>query len=74
MSEPTVFLIRPHRGGWQCFEAEGVQPYFAEGEAKQQAIAYAQGRLAHRSGTIQVFDATGGLEQSIPFDQRRYCE
>jgi hypothetical protein len=23
----TIIEIRPYRGGWQCFEAPGVQPY-----------------------------------------------
>ena len=67
----TIFEIRPHRGGWQCFEAPGVQPYFTEGDAKQSAISYARGRTAHRVGEIRVYDAAGELEQSIPFDNRR---
>jgi hypothetical protein len=24
----TIFEIRPHREGWQCYEAPGVQPFF----------------------------------------------
>jgi len=24
----TIFEVRPHRGGWQCFEAPGVAPYW----------------------------------------------
>ena len=26
----TVIEIRPYRGGWQCFEAPGVQPYWPD--------------------------------------------
>ena len=66
----TVFEIRPDRGGWQCFEAPGVAPCFAEGDAKQSAISDAKGRTAHRHGEIRVFNTAGKLEESIPFDQR----
>ena len=65
-----IFEIRPHRGGWQCFEAPGVAPYFTEGDAKQSAISYAKGRTAHRYGEIRVFNAAGELEQTISFDER----
>lgn len=66
----TIFEIRPDPGGWQCFEAPGVQPWFKEKNAKQQAIDYARGRTAHRHGEIRVFNAAGELEQAIPFDER----
>ncbi len=71
MSEPTVFLIRPHRGGWQCCEAEGVQPYFTDQDPKQSAIDYATGRLAHRQGEIRVVDQDGIVIETIAFDERR---
>lgn len=70
MAEPVIFMIRPHCGGWQCFESPGVQPFFTGSEGRQQAINYAQGRTAHRFGEIRVFNAGGELEQSIPFDAR----
>ncbi len=66
----TIFEIRPHRGGWQCFEAGGVQPYFTKGDAKRQAIDYAKGRLAHRHGEIRVLDTYGTVTETIPFDER----
>ncbi len=71
MSEPTIFSIRPHRGGWQCFEAPGVQPYYTGPCAKEHSIVYAKGRVAHRFGEIRIFNAGGELEQSIPFDDRQ---
>ena len=43
MSAQTIFEVRPHRGGWQCFESEGVQPYFTDGNARQKAIDAARG-------------------------------
>ena len=66
----TVFEIRPHRGGWQCFEASGVAPYFVHPNAQQLAISYAKGRTAHRHGEIRVLNAAGEIEQTIPFDGR----
>jgi hypothetical protein len=65
----TIFEIRPHNGGWQCFDAPGVQPYFVVTNAKQQAIDCAKGRLSHRQGEIRVFNAAGELEQAITFDE-----
>lgn len=32
---PDVIEIRPHRGGWQCFEASGVEPYWIGEGAKE---------------------------------------
>ena len=40
----TVIEIRLYRGGWQCFEAPGVQPYWTGDSAKQSAIDYAKAR------------------------------
>jgi hypothetical protein len=65
----TIFEIRPHNGGWQCFDAPGVQPYFVVTNAKQQAIDCAKGRLSDRQGEIRVFNAAGELEQAITFDE-----
>jgi hypothetical protein len=60
MSEPTIFLIRPHRGGWQFFEAPGVLPYWRGEKAKERAISYARNcRTAHRHGEIRVLNAAG---------------
>jgi hypothetical protein len=64
----TILEIRPHRGGWQCFEAPGVQPYYTGPNAKENAIGYAQGRTAMRTGEIRIYDSAGQLEQTIPFD------
>ncbi len=47
-----------------------MQPYFTEGNARQQAIDYAKGRTAHPVREIRVFNAAGELEQRIPFDER----
>ena len=70
MNEPTMFTVRPHRGGWQCVEGPGVAPYFTEAEGRRQAIDYAKGRTAHRHGEIRVFNAADELEDIIAFDER----
>jgi hypothetical protein len=63
-----VIEIRPHRGGWQAFEAPGVQPYWIEADAKQYAITYATERMKmRRCGEVRVFNAAGELEQTIPW-------
>lgn len=40
----TIIEIRPYRGGWQCYEGPGVQPYWTGGTAKADAIGYATAR------------------------------
>jgi hypothetical protein len=64
VTPPSVFLIRPHRNGWQCFEAPAVPPYFVGDESQRMAFDFAKGRLAHRHGAIQVLNAASELEQS----------
>jgi hypothetical protein len=63
----TIILIRPDRGGWEVFEAPGVQPRFGN---REYAINYAQGRTVQRRGEIRIFNAARELEQTIPFDER----
>ncbi|HEY2614774.1 MAG TPA: hypothetical protein VGI42_03635 [Chthoniobacterales bacterium] len=64
----TVFEIRPFRGGWECFEAPGVEPYYTGPKAKQFALDYAKGRTAMRKGEIRVFNSAGVIEETILFD------
>ena len=59
MSDPEIFLVRPHRRGWQCVEAPGVEPYWIGEDARRYAISYALSRTAHRFGEIRVIDAAG---------------
>ncbi|MDQ6940167.1 MAG: hypothetical protein M3119_08440 [Verrucomicrobiota bacterium] len=71
MSQPTIFLIRPHRGGWQCFEAAGVEPYWLGPTAKENAVSYARDcRTANRAGEIRLLNVAGVVEEVIPFDER----
>jgi len=50
----TIIEIRPFRGGWQCFEASGVQPYWVGVDAKQSAVDYAKARTKYGRGEIWV--------------------
>jgi len=65
----TVIEIRPFRGGWQCFEAPGVQPYWTGENAKQSAIGYATARAKFGRGEIRVLNADGVIEQVIEFNR-----
>ena len=62
----TVIEIKPHRWGWEVFEAPGVEPVFLQ---KAQAINYAENRASFRSGEIRIFNSTGDLERTIPFTE-----
>jgi hypothetical protein len=63
----TIIEIRPYRGGWQCFEAPGVQPYWTGESAKQDAIGYAIARAKFGLGEIRVLTQDGSIERVIPF-------
>jgi hypothetical protein len=62
----TVIEIKPHPWGWKVFEAPGVEPVFPK---KDQAINYAENRASFRSGEIRIFNSTGDLERTIPFNE-----
>jgi len=55
----TVIEIRPFRGGWQCFEAEGVAPHWIGERAKQDAIGYATARAKFGRCEIRVLNDRG---------------
>jgi hypothetical protein len=65
----TVIEIRPFRGGWQCYEGPGVQPYWTGDAAKEDAIGYASVRAKFGRGEIRVLATAGKVERVIPFDQ-----
>ena len=50
----TVIEIRPFKGGWQCYEGPGVQPYWTGDAAKEDAIGYATARAKFAHGEIRV--------------------
>jgi hypothetical protein len=65
----TIIEIRPYRGGWQCFEAPGVEPYWTGESAKKSAIDYAKARAKFGRGEIRVFDSAGAVEGAISFEK-----
>jgi hypothetical protein len=66
-----VIEIRPFRGGWQCFEAEGVAPYWRGEQAKQDAIGYATARAKFGQCEIRVLNRAGEMTETIQFDDQR---
>ena len=70
----TIIEIRPYRGGWQCFEAPGVAPFWTGENAKQSAIGYAKARAKFGCGEIRVFNADGLIEQVLEFNHTQTHE
>ena len=67
MSEPTILVVQPSKGGWQCVETLGVEEFWADGGSKELAVAYAKSRAQKGFGEILVFDTARDLEDTIPF-------
>ena len=65
----TIIEIRPFRGGWQCFKAPGVAPFWTGNGAKEDAISYAKGRAKFGRGEIRVLNPDGSIECIIPFEE-----
>ena len=65
----TIIEIRPYRGGWQCFEAPGVEPYWTGESAKDDAIGYAEARAKFGRGEIRVLNKSGSIETVIAFGE-----
>ena len=65
----TIIEIRPFKGGWQCYEGPGVQPYWTGDTAKEDAIGYATARAKFGHGEIRVLDNAGEVKRVISFDQ-----
>ena len=61
----TVIEIRPFKGGWQCYEVEGVGPYWIGDSAKQSATDYAKARAKFGRGEIRVLRQDGSVESVI---------
>jgi hypothetical protein len=57
--------IRPFRGGWQCWEGDGVGPYWVGENAQEQAISYATARAKGTRCEIRVVDAAGKEMQRL---------
>ena len=68
LQHQTIIEIRPHRGGWKCFEGPGVEPYWTGESAKDDAIGYAKARAKFEHGEIRVLSSDGSVEKLIKFD------
>jgi hypothetical protein len=64
----TIIEIRPFKGGWQCYEGPGVQPYCSGDSAKEDAIGYATARAKFGRGEIRVLNADGSIKDVIRLD------
>jgi hypothetical protein len=61
----TIIEIRPYRGGWQCFEGPGVEPYWTGESAKEDAIGYATARAKFARGEIRGLNHDGTVQTII---------
>jgi hypothetical protein len=57
------------RGGWQCYERPGVEPYWTGENAKQSATDYAKARAQFGRAEIRVLNHDGKVETIIPLKQ-----
>ena len=67
----TVIEIRPFKGGWQCYEGQGVGPYWIGESAKDDAIGYAKSRAKFGRGEIRVLNVDGKVQTIIPITRVR---
>jgi hypothetical protein len=65
----TVIEIWPFKGGWQCYEGPGVQPYWTGDTAKEDAIGYATARAKFGRGEIRVLGNAGEVERVMSLGQ-----
>ena len=65
----TVIEIRPFKGGWQCYEGPGVQPYWTGDTAKDDAIGYATARARFGRSEIRVLNNDNSIERVISFEK-----
>jgi hypothetical protein len=64
-----IIEIRPFKGGWQCYEGPGIQPYWTGDTAKEDAISYATARVKFGRAEIRVLKVDGSLKLAILFDR-----
>ena len=66
----TIIEIRPFKGGWQCYEGPGVQPYWIGASAEEDAIGYARARAKFGRREIRVLNVDGSIQELLSFDER----
>jgi hypothetical protein len=60
----TVIEIRPFKGGWQCYEGTGVEPYWTGESAKEDTIGYATAGAKFGRGEIRVLKPDSSVRPS----------
>lgn len=70
----NIIEIRPSlkfKGAWSAFEFPGVEPAFADPDAKRKALDYAEGRFSGATGEIRVYDDEGKeIVEVLQIDRR----
>jgi hypothetical protein len=64
----TIIEIRPFRGGWQCFEGPGVEPY-CTGECEAKCYRFCKSAREVWGKEIRVLRPGGSVERMIDFNQ-----
>ena len=67
-----IIQVRPSRnprwqkqGGWEVFEAEGVQPVYCGKTGRQNALEYARQRMGYGRCDVQVLDDARSVVETI---------
>ena len=67
-----IIQVRPSRnarwqkkGGWEVFEAEGVQPVYCGENGRQNALEYARQRMGYGRCDLQVLDDNWNVVETI---------
>ena len=67
-----IIEVRPSKkfkGAWEASECSGVQPPFAQPDAKAKALSYTRQRFGGSAGEIHVYDETGeNIVEKISID------
>jgi len=64
---PRSIEIRPHKGGWCCFEGPGVGPFWHGETAKNDALHYAKERARTEGAEIRLFEEAGEVADRLRF-------
>jgi hypothetical protein len=67
-----IIQVRPSRnprwqkqGGWEVFEADGVQPVYCGETGRQNALEYARQRMGYGRCDVQVLDENWNVVETI---------
>lgn len=66
-----IIEIRAFRGGWQCWEGDGVGPYWVGETAQEDALSYATTRASSGRSQIRVLDNNANVIKTLDFDPQK---